>query len=123
MVRLGRSHSYSIRGFTLIELLVVVSIIALLITNLLPTLSSAKGSARSVACLSNQRQLGIAAPILQNSQRRYVSTPSHTSTYRGTTSVCFDRLAIAFKPGSYDLNLGQMTAARLICSPSCGPFA
>ena len=52
-----------IRAFTLIELLVVVSIIALLISILLPALKGARESARRSVCLSNQRQQGVAASI------------------------------------------------------------
>lgn len=48
-------------GFTLIELLVVISIIALLIAILLPALKQAREQANSVACLSNMRQIGLAA--------------------------------------------------------------
>ncbi|QQE11636.1 DUF1559 domain-containing protein [Planctomycetota bacterium] len=51
---------YKTRAFTLIELLVVISIIALLIGILLPALQSARQAARSMSCLSNQHQLGIA---------------------------------------------------------------
>ncbi|MEM1445232.1 MAG: prepilin-type N-terminal cleavage/methylation domain-containing protein [Planctomycetota bacterium] len=47
-------------GFTLIELLVVISIIALLISILLPALGAARGAAKNIACLSNQRQIGVA---------------------------------------------------------------
>ena len=48
------------KGFTLVELLVVVAIIAILMAILLPALRSARERARSVRCMSNQRNLGQA---------------------------------------------------------------
>ena len=43
-------------GFTLIELLVVISIIALLLSIVMPTLTKAKDAARNVVCRSNLKQ-------------------------------------------------------------------
>jgi prepilin-type N-terminal cleavage/methylation domain-containing protein/prepilin-type processing-associated H-X9-DG protein len=46
--------------FTLIELLVVITIIAVLVSILLPALKAARSQARSLVCMSNERQLGLA---------------------------------------------------------------
>jgi prepilin-type N-terminal cleavage/methylation domain-containing protein len=67
------------KGFTLIELLVVISIIALLLSILMPGLNLAKKKAASAACLSNAKQLSVAWYMYteENNGRLCSSSPKH----------------------------------------------
>ena len=48
------------KGFTLIELLVVIAIVAILAAILFPVFAQVRERARATACLSNEKQLGLA---------------------------------------------------------------
>ena len=83
-------------SFTLIELLVVISMVALLIALLLPTLKKAKETARRVQCLSNLRQIANGLHVYANDfdgrfppldldanaqLAYYIFTPTHHAGY------------------------------------------
>ncbi len=67
-------------GFTLIELLVVISIISILMAILVPTLVRARGQAKSIVCISNIKQLGLAFLCYGNDNDGYTIPLHETST-------------------------------------------
>jgi len=52
-----------LKGFTLIELLVVISIIAMLLAILMPSLQRVKKQAQAVVCRSNLKQFGVMSAL------------------------------------------------------------
>src|SRR5947209_4858439 len=107
-----------IPGFTLVELLVVIGIISVLIAILLPALSAARESAKTVKCLSNLRQLATAAQIYCNT-----FNGSYPIAYydAGSTSYSWD-FTIERGPGGASIQPGLLrlgkTDARIQQCPS-----
>lgn len=65
-------------AFTLVELLVVIAIIGILVSLLLPSLQSARDSARRIVCANNKRQKVLALAAFTSDNRCY--PPYHSGS-------------------------------------------
>jgi prepilin-type N-terminal cleavage/methylation domain-containing protein len=75
------------RGFTLIELLVVISIIATLMSLILPAVQNAREAGRRTQCLNNIRNVTVACLNFASSSRRgHLPTLSYYPEVPGTTT-------------------------------------
>jgi prepilin-type N-terminal cleavage/methylation domain-containing protein len=70
----GKAPRFVIQqGFTLVELLVVIAIIGILVGLLLPAVQAAREAARRAQCMSNVRQMGLAASNYESAFKRFPS--------------------------------------------------
>ncbi|UCG50324.1 MAG: prepilin-type N-terminal cleavage/methylation domain-containing protein [Phycisphaerales bacterium] len=97
------------KAFTLIELLVVIAIIAILMAILMPALNRAKKQAKGVRCLSNLKQIGVAAHLYANDYDGRVP--------RDETHGCWPILFMPFVGERQDLTV-QYFEVRIYNCPS-----
>ncbi|MCP4592632.1 MAG: prepilin-type N-terminal cleavage/methylation domain-containing protein [bacterium] len=79
------------RAFTLVELLVVVSIIALLIAILLPSLAKARDQALTAKCLANLHSLGLTIATYTADYDGTLPGPVHPAIKRKLFSLTDDK--------------------------------
>ncbi len=97
------------RAFTLVELLVVISIVAIMVAMLLPALSSARDTARTVQCLSNLRQLGVLFQVYTDETNGYLppififneNGTSATNNYTKPWSIGISQTIGSYMDGGY----------------------
>lgn len=93
------SSRQGMKGFTLIELLVVVSIIALLISILLPSLRDARSQAKRVKCGANLHSIGQAIASCSAENNGYGPTWDDGGVRTGSRWVMLTWIDVLFDTG------------------------
>lgn len=96
-----RSH---LAAFTLIELLVVISIIALLISLLLPAIGLARESSTSVKCLANLQGIGVGLALYSTDYKGWWPSESPTGKTDNPSNLMNAGRSIYGLPGSWPGN-------------------
>lgn len=95
------------RGFTLIELLVVISIIATLMSLILPAIQSAREAGRRTQCLNNIRNVTLAAVTYASSNKSRLPALAYfpqngSGVHFNGRSMFVDLLPYIDQQGTYD---------------------
>jgi prepilin-type N-terminal cleavage/methylation domain-containing protein len=101
------------RAFTLVELLVVISIIAMLLSILMPSLQKARTSAQRTVCISNVHQQSVILQTYASSNGKFARHLSYAPGYvsNGKPGVATATWCYALKEGKY------MTDSKILICP------
>jgi len=103
------------KAFTLIELLVVIAIISILMAVLVPVLARARQQGKTIVCLSNLRQMCIAAEAYAQTYDGYYPIAYYDEeNTAGEIKYCWDFTTVIDESGEISIEPGLLWQGEMI---------